>query len=60
MTTLKFKTDLNCASCVKAVKPFLDNDDDISDWSVDTDSPEKVLTVTGRKISVEEIQRHVA
>lgn len=42
--TLKFKTTINCAGCVSKVKPVLDQT--VAQWSVDTASAEKVLTVT--------------
>ena len=36
MTVQKYRTNLNCGSCVAAVKPHLDNDPIIRRWSVDT------------------------
>lgn len=60
MTTLKYKTNLNCGSCVAAVKPHLDNDPAIRHWSVDTANPNKVLTVEGEGVSREAVERHVA
>ena len=42
---LKFKTNINCGNCVARVKPFLDKVEGISNWSVDTDNPDKILTV---------------
>lgn len=44
MNTLKFKTNINCGGCIKAVTPQLNNIAGIS-WKVDTDNPEKILTV---------------
>ena len=60
MTTLKYKTNLNCGSCVAAVKPHLDNDPTIRRWSVDTANPNKVLTVKGEGVSEKAVERHVA
>lgn len=60
MTTLKYKTNLNCGSCVAAVKPHLDNDPAIHHWSVDTADPNKVLTVEGNDISTEQVEQDVA
>lgn len=60
MTTLKYKTNLNCGSCVATVKPHLDGDPTIRRWSVDTADPNKVLTVEGEKISTENVERNVA
>jgi cation transport ATPase len=42
-TTLR--TTLNCQACVRKVTPGLNRIDGLSDWSVDTDDPEKRLTV---------------
>ena len=45
MKTLKFKTNINCGGCIKAVTPHLDKAAGISNWNVDTANPEKILTV---------------
>ena len=42
---LKFKTSINCGGCVARVTPLLNNVEGIEEWSVDTDNPDKVLTV---------------
>lgn len=42
---LKFKTNLNCSNCVAKVKPFLDKVPGMDNWSVDTDSNDKILSV---------------
>lgn len=44
MQTLKFKTNINCGGCVKAVTPTLTNVA-IHSWQVDTANPDKILTV---------------
>lgn len=59
-TTLKYKTNLNCGSCVAAVKPHLDGDSSIERWSVDTNDPNKILTVEGENLSESTIKQHVA
>lgn len=46
MITLKFKTNINCANCIKSVGPFLNEIPDIS-WSVDTTVSDKILKVEG-------------
>ncbi|MNS13441.1 hypothetical protein D3C72_450360 [compost metagenome] len=43
--TLKFKTNINCSGCIAKVQPRLDAEKDIISWTVDTDNPEKILTV---------------
>lgn len=60
MTTLKFRTNLSCGSCVAAVKPHLDGDPGIREWTVDTAEPHKVLTVKGDNLTAEVIAHHVA
>lgn len=47
METLKFKTNIKCSGCIAAVTPFLNADIGENKWSVDTNDPSKVLTVTG-------------
>ena len=46
MNTYKFKTNINCSNCIKAVTPFLNSVTAIKEWYVDTDNPDKILTVT--------------
>jgi copper chaperone CopZ len=45
MKTLKFKTTINCGNCVKTVTPFLNEIEGVKNWEVDTNSPDKILTV---------------
>jgi hypothetical protein len=53
MTTLKFKTNINCGNCIKSVTPFLNQEIDIEHWEVDTENPDKVLTIRGEVTSVQ-------
>ncbi len=46
MKTLKFKTNINCNNCVMSVTPFLNELDNIENWKVDIDSPDKTLEIT--------------
>ena len=46
MKTIKFKTNINCGSCIKSVTPFLNDLDNLDLWKVDTDNPDKILEVT--------------
>lgn len=41
----QFKTNINCGNCIQSVSPFLNKEMDIEHWEVDTDSPNKILTV---------------
>lgn len=52
---LKFKTNINCGSCIKSVSGFINEVQSIEEWQVDTDIPEKILTVTGENIAANSI-----
>ena len=41
--------------CVATVTPFLDALKDVHTWNVDTKTPARILTVTGEKLSVNEV-----
>ncbi len=45
MKTLKFTTDIKCSGCIAGVSPFLNADQNISNWNVDINDPKKILTV---------------
>ena len=45
MNTIKYKTNINCGSCIKSVTPFLNELDNVEEWKVDTDNSDKILTV---------------
>jgi copper chaperone len=55
MEKLKFKTNINCSGCVKAVTPHLEKTQGINSWKVDTDSPEKILTVDANGANAEDV-----
>jgi len=52
---LKFKTTLNCGGCVSKVQNDLDNAEGISTWAVDTEDEDKILTVSSKGITEDEI-----
>ena len=45
MKTVQYKTNINCGNCIKSVTPFLNDVENIDLWKVDTDNPDKILTV---------------
>lgn len=47
MEKLQFKTNINCGNCIKAVTNFINDVEGIQSWKVDTDNPDKILTVEG-------------
>lgn len=53
MESLKFKTNINCGGCVKAVSGFLNEVQGISNWTVDTENLDKILSVEGEELNVE-------
>ncbi len=55
MESFRFKTTINCASCVRIVKPVLDAQPQISFWEVDTQSNDKVLKIESEANPSEEI-----
>ncbi len=56
MKTLKFKTNIKCGGCVAQVTPHLNADASIEKWQVDTQNPNKILTVEGDHLD----PKHVA
>lgn len=52
---LKFKTNLNCSNCVSKVQSDFDKAENIGSWNVDTDNPDKILTVSSEGITEEEV-----
>lgn len=55
MQTLQFKTNINCGGCVAKVTPKLNETEGICNWSVDTNNPDKILTVETENISAKEV-----
>lgn len=47
METLKFKTNINCGGCIRSVTGFIEEVKGIDHWEVDTENPDKILTVKG-------------
>lgn len=55
MKDLAFKTNINCANCVRAVKGFLEEVEGIEQWEVNTTHPDKILRVKGITIKEADI-----
>lgn len=55
MRCFKYKTNINCESCVDAVSAALKSDRRIYAFHVDTKDPDKILTVEGELESAEVI-----
>jgi copper chaperone len=48
MEKLRFKTNINCANCIKAVTNFIQEVDGLEHWEVNTEDPDKILSVQGQ------------
>lgn len=59
MTTLKFKTNINCSGCVAKVTPHLNEEKSIEKWEVDTSNLDKILTVSGEHLDKEKVKETV-
>lgn len=55
MNTIKLKTNINCGGCVAKITPFLNNEDEIKTWDVDTSTPQKILTVETDALNAAEV-----
>lgn len=45
MMIVKFKTNINCGGCIKSVTPLLNELDNVDNWKVDTENPDKILEI---------------
>ncbi len=59
MNTYKFKTTINCGSCIKAVTPHLNKLEGVEEWNVDTNNPDKILEVRSETLQAQEIKETV-
>lgn len=60
METVKFKTNIKCSGCVSKVTPFLNESAGASNWQVDIENPDKVLSISaGKEIALEDIIKAV-
>lgn len=47
MDKTTYKTNINCGNCIKAVTNFIQEVEGVENWEVDTENPDKILTVHG-------------
>jgi hypothetical protein len=47
MPTQTLTTNLRCNACVESIRPLLDAEPGVTDWSADVSGPQKTLTVSG-------------
>lgn len=60
MTTYKFKTNINCGSCVRAVSPLLNKLPNLDQWEVDTDTDDKILSASGEGLTPEAVMNAIS
>jgi copper chaperone CopZ len=54
---LKFKTNIHCGGCIKAVTPHLNKEAGIKKWEVDTENPDKILSIETDQLTAEDVIR---
>lgn len=59
MKKYQFKTNIMCGDCVAKVTPYLSDNNEIKNWSVDTKNPKKVLTVETDNLSPKAVEEMV-
>lgn len=59
MKTIAIKTNINCGACVAKVTPALNEAVGKDNWKVDTQNPNKILTVTTENMDEQGIIRAV-
>jgi copper chaperone len=52
---MQFKTNIHCQNCLRAVTGFLNEVPGITQWQVDTDNPDKILTVEGAAVDQKDV-----
>lgn len=55
MNTFKFKTNINCGGCVSTVTSFLNGLDGVTEWEVDTNNKDKILTVVSNTATEQQV-----
>jgi len=59
MKTLRFKTNLKCAGCMYAIKPYMDEIEGIESWEVDLNNPDKIVEVRTESADPEQIRKAI-
>ena len=60
METKQFKTNIMCGSCIAKVTPVLNETFGENNWKVDTQNPNKILTVSTNNNNENDIIKAVA
>ncbi len=59
MKILKFKTNVKSAEEVAKVASFLDKEESISNWKIDPESEENILSVSGDNLNPQKVENAV-
>jgi copper chaperone len=51
-----YKSNINCSSCVAKVSPVLSELPEINSWQVDTNHPDKILTIESENEVTDEVK----
>ena len=51
MKTVQFKTNINCGGCIAKATPTLNEVVGAGQWTVDTQNPNKVLTISNDNVN---------
>lgn len=56
MWKLNFKTNINCGGCVSKITPFLNKLEGVDNWEVDTNNPDKILTIKSNGVKENDVK----
>ncbi|AKD05026.1 hypothetical protein POKO110462_06220 [Pontibacter korlensis] len=59
MELIKFKTNVQNQDALSKVAPFLDKEESISKWNIDTESDDKILSVSGVNLDPQTVENAV-
>lgn len=59
MKQYQFKTNINCNGCVAKGSPHLNENKGIKNWQVDTNNPNKILTVEAENLNQDQVKQVV-
>jgi len=59
METIRLKTNIKCGGCVATVTPFLNKTVGEGNWKVDTQNPDKMLTVQTDGVSADTVRQTI-
>lgn len=60
MSSMKFKTNIKCDGCIATVTPILDQAVGKGNWSVDLNSPLRILSIEQLEVAPDAIKAGLA